>query len=168
MKKEIKELRKIQKYSWNLMYPGYPFAECVVIDLNKVDENAYEPEGKIWLSWYNKKPVRLSKGLEQLESKILYQTLGFKGATKGSFIIDPHIDSYKKILKANYDDFYIDNDYAAKFYMSLVSAIRTYMHKGAIIIGIIDMDSDFVDVKVFHGKNKWKEINNYTTLMTQE
>lgn len=139
-----------------------------MIDLDKVSEDAYEPDGKIWLSWGHKKPVRLMKGLEQLESKILYQTLGFKGATKGTFIIDPHIDSYKKILKAEYDDFYIDNDHAARFYLSLISAIRTYMHKGGLIIGVVDMDSEFVDVKVFHGKNKWKEINNYTTIMTQE
>lgn len=149
MKQEVRLLRKAQKIAWDNMYPGYPFSMTIIIDLE--DKSAY-------VNWCGKK-ISLSRALEQVYSKLIYQCLGANNTSKKSFLVDQHLEDYQTYLKCNEEDFWFNNLNAVRFYFALNSAI--FNHKKTdkgYVFGIIDDDCDYVDVRVF---NDLKDIQAY-------
>lgn len=139
MKKEIRILRKCQKILWDLQYPGYPFQMSVVIDI--ADYKAWVDYGKV---------QDLNRALISISQPLLYQAVNCDLMTKRTFLQDQNLSTVDEILKADYNQFYIDNYNAVRFYLALMSAI--YKHKKnekAFIFACIDDDTDWVDVKVF-------------------
>lgn len=157
MKQEIKELRKAQKCMWDNQYPGYPFQLTIVIDLE---------EKVAWVDWNGKKQP-LEKALASIAPSLLYQCLDADNTSKRTFVVDQHLEDYKKYLEYDDDQFYISQTNICRFYFALNSAI--YNHKKTdkgFIFACIDDDAEYVDVQVF---NDLQTIKNYVKdYFTQE
>lgn len=149
MKPEIRALRKCQKFMRDMQWPGYPFQMTIVIDLK---------EKKAWVD-YGKEQT-LDQALLEISQPLLYQAVGCTLMTKRTFLQDQELSTAEKIIKADYDDLYIDNEHAVKFYLALMSTI--YNHKreeqeDTYIFGCVDRDTDYVEVKEFKNLDEIKK-----------
>lgn len=146
MKPEIRTLRKCQKVMRDMQWPGYPFQMTIIIDLK---------EKKAWVD-YGKERT-LDRALLEISQPLLYQAVGCTLMAKRTFLQDQRLSTAEKIIKADYDDLYIDNEYAIKFYLALMSTI--YNHKreeqeDTYIFGCVDCDADYIEVKEFKKLNE--------------
>ena len=153
MKNEIKLLRKAQKVLWENQYPGYPFQVSIIIDLE---------EKCGWFDYCGRKES-LNSILSKLNNILIYQCLDARNTNKRTFIIDQHLEDYRKYLDYDYEDFSIDNLNAVKLYFALNSAIynRKKKDKG-FIFAVVDEDSEYVDVRVFNNEHDIQAyVDNY-------
>lgn len=149
MKPEIKALRQAQKFMDDLQYPGYPFQLTVVIDLE---------EKVAWVNHHGRKQP-LKRALAQIWASLLYQCLSADNTYKQSFLVDQHLEDYKKYLDYDYDQFEIDHYECCKFYFALNSAI--YSHKKTdtgFIFACVDEDTEWAEVQCFYNL---QEIEQY-------
>ncbi len=149
MKKEIRTLRKAQRVLEALQYPGYPFQLSIIIDL----------EDKVaWVDSRGRKQP-LEKALHDISENLLYRCITADSTSKRTFIIDQHLEDYKKYLKYDYDQFYIDSVPCCQFYFALNAAIYNdkKTDKG-FIFACVDEDTDYVDVQRF---SNLQEIEQY-------
>lgn len=148
MKEEVRVLRKCQKVMDELQYPGYPFQLTIVIDIE--DQKAWVDYGRA---------QNLEKALTGISRSLLYNAVGCTSMTKRTFLQDQDLSTVEKILNADYDDFYIDNYNAVRFYLALMSAIFSHKKKDkAFIFACIDEDTEYVDVRCF---DNLQEIEQY-------
>lgn len=154
MKKEIKLLQKCQQFMLNNIYPGYSFQLSAIIDIES--DKVYDDDESL----YSSKTYTIEEFLKNITVKLAYRGLGCSKMTKGSWIVEQDLGSHEDILKANDEEFYLDNMNAIKLYFALNSAIRTCQknNKKSIIFAAIDDELDFVDLKVF---NNYEEIEGY-------
>ena len=114
VKKEIQQLRKIQQLMEDNVYPGYPYMIHGIVDM----------EDKCgWIGLGGRK-MNLEKFCHEINAELCYQLIGSTKATKGSWIVDTHMEEHEQYLKAEYNDFYNDNVEVAKLYFALYAAIR--------------------------------------------
>lgn len=148
MKPEIRTLRKCQKVMNDLQYPGYPFQLTIVIDIE---------DYKAWVDYG--KAEDLNRALIDISQPLLYNAVNCTLMTKRTFLQDQDLSTVEKILNADYDDFYIDNYNAVRFYLALMSAIFSHKKKDkAFIFACIDEDTEYVDVRCF---DNLQEIEQY-------
>lgn len=156
MKQEVRLLRKAQKVLNDMQYPGYPYQLSIVIDLE---------EKSAWVDYYGRKQP-LEKALKEIAPSLLYQCLWADKTSKRTFIIDQHLEDYKKYLEFDYDQFGIDSYDCCKFYFALNAAI--YNHKKidkGFIFACVDEDTEYVDVQVFNDvASIEKYVNDYFTV----
>lgn len=149
--KSIQLLLKVQDQHTDQMYPGYPFAGSLIIDLN---------QNKIYFSDMVKS-VSLQRGLQMLNDKLLYQALGCKNTVKGNWLTKSEMLSPKDYINSvPLESFYIDCENAVRLYFAINSAIRSHV-KGqdtGIIFAIIDEECDYVDCVLFKTR---KEVEKY-------
>ena len=140
MKNEIRLLRKAQKVLWENQYPGYPFQMSVIVDLE---------EQCAWVDYVSHK-TNLNEAIAKIYGTLMYVSFGARNTDKRTFIIDQHLEDYKKYLDYDEEDFYIDNVNAVRFYFALSSAIyNRKKNDKRVVFAVIDDESDFVDVQVF-------------------
>jgi len=148
MKKEIRLLRKAQKVMEDMQYPGYPFQLTIVIDLE---------DYKAWVDYG--KAQDLNRALIDISQPLLYNAVNCDLMTKRNFLQDQNLSTVDEILKADYDQFYIDSYNTVRFYLALMSAIYSHKKKDkAFIFACIDEDTEYVDVRCF---DNLQEIEQY-------
>lgn len=140
IKKEIKQLRKIQRLLEDNVYPGYPFLIHGIIDMG--DESA-------WINMYGRK-MNLEKFCSEFDSKMCFHMMGSNLATKGSWATGPHqMQDHERFLQAKYDDFYIDNLGATQLYFATYAAIRECRGTKSFIFFSYDDDCEYANVQIF-------------------
>ena len=138
MKQEIKVFKKIERTFNDLMYPGYPFSIIGYADLGTEE---------FWLQ--GKKINSLRNFCNSFDSLCCYHMVGSELATKGSWLIETHMDMPEDFLKADYDRFYIDNYEVVKLYFAVYSAIRAFRATKQYLFFVYNGEADYVDVKAF-------------------
>ena len=139
MKEEIRILRKCQKVMEDLQYPGYPFQLSIVIDLE---------DYKAWVD-YGKAQV-LNRALIDICQPLLYKAVSCDLMTKRTWLQNQNLSTVEQILKAELDQFSIDDYDAVRFYLALMSAIYSHNKNDKVFIfACIDEDTDWVEVKTF-------------------
>lgn len=150
MKQEIKLLRKIQDKMIDMQYPGYPYQDSIIIDLETEMEYGHYSKGKKGKSTYN-----------EFCRKLLYFILGHEKSTKGTWLNNRHIAPIQEFLDYNFDyeSLYIDDYDCARLYFALHSALcECYDNKEKPIIwACIDEDSEWIDCKIFRTLDEIKQ-----------
>ena len=152
MKQEIKLLQKAQKIMRDNMYPGYPYQDSIIIDLE--NNQAYDH--------YGRKRSK-DKLLKEIYADLLYQVVGHTESTKRTFIQDRHISNIDHFTDSRFDidELYIDSDLAARFYLAIQSALcEIYDNKitKGFMFACMDADCDYIEVKIF---TELKEVNKF-------
>ena len=91
----------------------------------------------------------LEKFIHEIHANFCYHMIGNYESTKGSWLQNTKMQDHEKYLKAEYDDFYIDNIEVTKLFFALFAAIRETADKDALVYWGYDGDPDFAWVEVF-------------------
>ena len=153
MKRAIKELQKHQDMMIKNTYPGYPYQDSVIVDLET--NKAYNHFG------YESTKDTI---LNEIYLKLLYMVIGHSKCNKPTWLQDRKIETMDYFCNPLFDssELYIDNDLAARFYLAIQSAL-CYIHDNKIEKGYlwacIDCDCEWIECKVF---KDYKEIKEYS------
>ena len=150
---EFNKLRSISKQLISYQYPGHSFSIYGIIDFKDkyywLDNNSRTYKITDWKNFQ-----------KDFDSQLLYHILGSRLATKGNFLINIHMEDYRKFLEEPWekyfddddspiDNFYIDNFELTRLYFAVYAAIREYKDSQKIMWFMYDGDSEYVDVLLF-------------------
>jgi len=143
MSKEINTFKKMEKIVGDMMYPGYPFVVVGYADLEK--EN-YFLNGTCYQG--------LKQFSEKFDSLLCYHMVGSNLAHKGNWLESTYMAEIERFIKADFDDFYIDNYEVTKLWFATYSALRYVANvekdkKPKFLWFYYNGEADFVEVKLF-------------------
>lgn len=155
LKAEIKALNRCHKNHWDNMYPGYPLAITVSVDLETKE---------VWitkLGFGYKRKTTIEKLGDILSDSVMGTVVTIFG-NRGSFTQNEKWDTVENILQGGNDDFYLNDVDPAKFYYAMYVAIKKNLGKKGFVFGQIIKECDYVGVEEFMGDNALEKINKYT------